>query len=124
MTRQGMLAAIAAAAVFMSPAAVLASNCNGTSTGMIPLTDLGAGLYQGFQGGLYAGGSNHRPDAHNAAGLAIANAMAPLDTSGNIDAASGRIVLISIGMSNCTQEFSAFVPKARTDPLRNPSVFV
>ena len=122
MTRQGMLAAIAAAALFISPAAVLASNCNGTSTGMIPLTDLGAGLYQGFQGGLYAGGSNHRPDAHNAAGVGIANSIVPLDTLGNPDPSNGRIVLISIGMSNATQEFSTFVPKATADPLKNPRV--
>ena len=60
--------------VMLAPAAVSASNCNGTQTGMIPLTDLGAGLYQGVQGGLYPGGANTRPPAHDAAGVAIAHA--------------------------------------------------
>src|SRR5207244_12328710 len=124
MTRQRIFAAMAAAVLFTSPSASIASNCNGTSTGMIPLTDLGAGLYRGFQGGLYAGGSNHRPDAHNAAGLAIARAIVPLDTLGNPDPANGRIVLISIGMSNATQEFSTFVPLATSDPGRNPRLNV
>ena len=100
-----------------------ASNCAGTSTGMIPLIDLGAGLYHGFPGGLYGTGSNVRPPAHDASGIAIANAIAPLDTLGNPDPA-GRIVLISIGMSNATMEFSAFVPKANADPMKNPRVKV
>jgi hypothetical protein len=101
----------------------IASNCAGTSTGMIPLNDLGAGFYQGHQGGLYPGGSNARPSAHEAAGLTIANAIGPLDTLGHPDP-SGRVVLISIGMSNATQEFSTFVPKAMNDPSRNPSLLV
>ena len=98
-----------------------ASNCAGTSTGRIPLNDLGVGFYQGVQGGLYAGGANQRPLAHNAAGVAIANSIGPLDTLGNPSAA-GNVVFISIGMSNCTQEFSAFVPKANADPVRKANV--
>jgi len=100
-----------------------ASNCAGTSTGMIPLIDLGSGLYHGYPGGLYGNGSNLRPPAHDAAGIAIASALSPLDTLGNPDP-NGRIVLISIGMSNCTMEFQAFVPKANADPHKNPRVKV
>ena len=101
-----------------------ASDCARTSTGMIPLTDLGSGIYQGFEGGLYSDGSNHRPSLHNAAGIAIANTIVPIDTMGAPDPVAGRVVLISIGMSNCTQEFSAFVPKAMNDPARNPRLQV
>ena len=100
------------------------SNCAGTSTGLIPLTDLGAGSYQGVQGGLYPGGSSHRPFAHDYAGVSIAHSIVPLDTFGTPDPANGRVVLISIGMSNATQEFSAFVPKANADPMRDPRVLV
>ena len=106
---------------FADPAA--ASNCAVTSVGKTPLTDLGTGFYGAFQGGLYPGGSNARPAAHQAAGLAIANSIAPVDTFGVPDAA-GRVVLISIGMSNCTQEFSAFVPKANADPSKRANVHV
>jgi hypothetical protein len=102
----------------------LASNCAGTSVGFVPLTDLGAGTYQGFVGGLYPGGTSFRPMAHESAGVAIARGIVPLDTLGNPDPVNGRIVLISIGMSNCTQEFSAFVPKAMNDPDRHPRLLV
>lgn len=98
-----------------------ASDCTGTATGLVPLTDLAAGSYQGSQGGLYPGGENHRPLAHNAAGVAVAGTIAPLDTLGAPDP-SGRVVFISIGMSNCTQEFSAFVLKSNADPVRRPEV--
>jgi len=97
-----------------------AANCNNTSVGFVPLIDLGTGLYHGFEGGLYPGGSNRRPDAHTSAGLEIANAISPLDTLGVPDPAHGRIVLISIGMSNTTMEFQAFLPKLSADPNRNP----
>lgn len=103
------------------PPSIAAANCSGTSTGLIPITDLGAGFYQGAQGGLYPGGGNGRPAAHDAAGIAIANAIGPLDTLGQPDP-GGRIVLVSIGMSNCTQEFSAFVPRCLADPVRRPEV--
>lgn len=99
-----------------------AANCDSTSTGLVALTDLGAGSYLGAQGGLYPGGSNHRPLAHDAAGRAIAEAIVPLDTLGQPDLVDGRVVLVSIGMSNCTQEFQAFLPKFDADPLRNPAV--
>jgi hypothetical protein len=101
----------------------LASDCSRDSTGLIPLIDLGGGSYFGATGGLYPSGSNARPAAHTAAGLAIANSIVPLDTLGLPDS-TGKIVLISIGMSNATQEFQAFVPKANADPKKNPRVLV
>src|SRR5262245_57608760 len=110
------------AALWLAPAAARAANCAGTSTGLIPVTDLGAGFYKGVQGGLYPGGSNVRPAAHEAAGVAIANAIVALDTLGQADPANGHVVFVSIGMSNCTQEFSAFVPKSNADPVRKSNV--
>ena len=119
---------IASAAILISLAAFpgrsWAVDCTRDSTGMIPLTDLGPGFYQGFQGGLYVGGSNQRPAAHTQAGLSIANSTSPLDTLGNVDSSAGKVVLISIGMSNTTQEFQTFVPKAKADPLKKPDVLV
>lgn len=109
-------------ALAIAPPAARASNCAGTSTGMIPVNDLGPGFYKGVQGGLYPGGSNARPAAHEAGGVAIANSMTPLDTLGQPDAVNGHVVFVSIGMSNCTQEFSAFVPKSNADPVRKGNV--
>jgi len=98
-----------------------AQNCSGTSVGLTPINDLGLGTYLGAQGGLYPGGSNVRPIAHTVGGLAQAASIVPRDTSGS-PAANGKIVFLSIGMSNCTQEFSQFIVDATPDPMRKPSV--
>jgi hypothetical protein len=98
-----------------------AQNCSATSVGLTPINDLGTGLYQGSQGGLYPGGTNARPIAHTVGGLAEATAIVPRDASG-APAANGKIVFLSIGMSNCTQEFSNFVTLAQSDSLRSPNV--
>ncbi|MEX2219980.1 MAG: hypothetical protein WD749_14605 [Phycisphaerales bacterium] len=86
-------------------AAAWGQNCAGTATGRVPLNDLGPGLYLGqFQGGLYPGGSNQPPTAHAAEGVARALAIAPLNAAGQ-PSASGKYVMVSVGMSNTTQEF-------------------
>jgi hypothetical protein len=61
-------------------------------------------MYKGFTGGLYPAGSNAEPAPHAAAGRARAQAIVPLDASG-VASANGKIVMISVGMSNTTQEF-------------------
>jgi hypothetical protein len=71
----------------------------------VPLTDLGPGLYLGrFQGGLYPGGSNEVPADHAALARRRLPSMQPRDLSGTISP-SGKIVLVSIGMSTTTQIF-------------------
>lgn len=80
----------------------------------LPLPELGTGKYQGFTGGLYPDGKNERPAAHEAAGLALAKKVQPLDARGKPDA-GGKIVLLSVGMSNAAQEFAMFQHLARTD---------
>src|SRR6266498_4258407 len=77
------------------------------STGMVPLTDLGKGEYKGETGGLYPGGSNTPPAAHARAGMEAARRIVPLDSEGR-PADSGRVVMVSTGMSNTTQESQAF----------------
>jgi hypothetical protein len=110
-------------ALLLLAAALPAQNCGRTSINETPLTDLAAGSYRGFQGGLYAGGSNQPPAAHAAAGALQAAAVQPLDANGQPNP-SGRIVLVSIGMSNTTQEFSTWLPISNADPQRNGAVVV
>jgi hypothetical protein len=101
----------------------LGSYCAGTSSGLIPIDNLGTGIYQGRQGGLYPGGSNVRPAAHDAA-LADVGAPVPLDAAGDLDPVNGRIGFISCGMSNATQEFSAFMTLAGAYPDLNPQLVI
>lgn len=86
-----------------SSAPAIAQPCDPAAP-QLSLYDLGVGTYKTFQGGLYSGGANQRPAAHEAAGSAIASAIGPLDVNGN-PSPNGRIVLISIGISNMTQEW-------------------
>lgn len=113
----------AAALIFAVVWRAAASDCANTSTGMIPLTDLGAGFYQGKQGGLYPNGSNTCPPAHLEAGLQIVNSIGPLKPNGK-PKKKGSIVLLSIGMSNTTMEFSTFKPIADVDPDKNPKLVI
>lgn len=100
-----------------------AQDCSGTSTGLVPLTDLGAGLYKGFAGGLYPDGENDIPAEHFAAGLQMMQKIQPLNAAGEPDP-NGKIVLISIGMSNAKQEFAAFIPIAQAFPELNSKLVI
>ncbi|MCI0410138.1 MAG: hypothetical protein L0191_16540 [Acidobacteria bacterium] len=100
-----------------------AANCNGTSVGFLPLNDLGTGTYQGYEGGLYPGGSNVRPASHDQDLDRVGRVML-LDPQGLPDAANGKIVLMSVGMSNTTQEFSTFKPLADADPVKNSRLVI
>jgi hypothetical protein len=82
------------------------------------LPALATGRYHGFPGGLYPEGQNQRPAAHEKAGLALARQVQALDPDGRPDP-HGKIVLLSIGMSNTTQEFEVFQQIANADPAKN-----
>ncbi|MCZ6766144.1 MAG: hypothetical protein O7D32_04355, partial [bacterium] len=67
-TRQ-MVKAVTVAAInaFFAGTVAYAQVCN-PQTPIQSIYDLGTGLYKTFEGGLYEGGSNTRPPAHEAAG--------------------------------------------------------
>jgi hypothetical protein len=94
-----------------------------------PLNDLGPeeyvrmdGTQTGFPGGLYPNGSNDRPSLHENAGVSIAKTIKPLDASGLLDPVNGKIVMISVGMSNTKVEFDGFIDLAGGDPAINPQL--
>jgi hypothetical protein len=93
------------------------------STGLVPLPDLETGTYQGFEGGLYPGGRNTPPKEHLQEGLRRAKQIQPLDAEGN-RSSDGSIVLVSLGMSNTTQEFQAFQKLASEQGGVNPRLLI
>jgi len=120
--RYGSLA-LAVVLLSATPVAAAAADCSRTATGLVPIPELGTGTYKGAQGGLYPGGTNTPPAAYAAEGRTAAAAIVPRAATGQADPA-GKIVLLSIGMSNTTQEFSTFVRLAQSDSVRDADVVV
>jgi hypothetical protein len=88
-----------------------------------PLTDLGSARYLDFAGGLYPNGENSRLSAYEDAGMALGARVKPLDRDG-LPSTSGKVVMVSIGMSNASREFSEFIRLADADPRKNPSLLM
>jgi hypothetical protein len=65
-----------------------------------------------------------RPTSHDSLGTVFASQVRPLNAAGVVDSAAGKIVLLSIGMSNATQEFSMFKMMADTDRVKNPLLVI
>jgi hypothetical protein len=90
------------------------------SVGLKPLTELTAqDRYKGEDGGLYGGGQNEPPAAHQVAAKKATAQIIPLDGEGK-PVKDGKIVLVSISMSNATQEFSVFKRIADADAQKSP----
>jgi hypothetical protein len=95
-----------------------------TSTGLVPLSDLTAEQsYRGQDGGLYGNGQNQAPASHRQAALAAAAKIQPLDADGR-PVANGRIVMLTHGMSNTTQESQAFMAAAKQEARVNPALLI
>src|SRR5579859_4023655 len=99
----------------------LASNCPRTSIGYKPLDTPTFPNYQSFDTGLYPG-SNKRPASHEKAGREQAASVVPRDAAGKPNNATGKIVLLSRGTSNTSEEFAAFQSLAGKEAGKNPKV--
>src|SRR5262245_9608385 len=69
------------------------------SIGVKPLSELGTETYKGEMGGLYGEGRNEPPAQQQEAARNAAARIRPLDAQGQ-PSPSGRVVLLSVGMSN------------------------
>lgn len=94
------------------------------SVGLKPLTEMTAeDKYKGEDGGLYGGGKNEAPEAHKAATLAESKRIVPLDETGK-PSKDGKIVLLSVGMSNTAAVFATFKELADRDAQKSPQVLI
>jgi hypothetical protein len=110
-----LVCAILAASIAPASRSSTSADCSLTNTGLVPLTDMGKRKYRGQRGGLYPGGVNRPPLKYLRKGLAAAKRVRPIN---------GKIVLLSIGMSNASDEFAAFKRAADRDPQKNSSLVV
>ena len=97
-----------------------AADCTGTSVGLVPLNDLGTDLYLGQPGGLYPAGQNSRPPEHQTAGLDMSRLVTPLNDEGQAEPGDGKIVFVSVGMSNTAHEFENLASIADSEAELNP----
>lgn len=99
-------------------------DCNAASTGLTSINDLEKKSFtnawsETWPGGLYPGGSNEMPAAHKLAGMLVSQQIMPMNTSGNPDEINGKVVWLSIGMSNTTAETQRFIPTANNYPNKS-----
>ncbi len=89
-----------------------------------PLTEMTAtDRYKGEDGGLYGNGKNEPPPAHLVAAKKQTEKIVPLNADGK-PSKDGLIGLVSISMSNATQEYSLFKQIADKDPVKSPHVAI
>ncbi len=93
------------------------------SVGFKPLPELGLETYKGEDGGLYGQGLNTPPADQLAAAQKASEKIEPLDSEGK-PSTDGKIVLLSIGMSNTTQEFKTFKSIADKDSEKSPYLVI
>lgn len=94
------------------------------TVGLKPLTEMTAeDRYKGEEGGLYGGGQNDPPAGHWESAKKETARITPLDAQGQ-PSREGQIGLISISMSNATQEFSMFKRLADADAEKSPRVTI
>lgn len=90
---------------------------------LTPLTEMGTSKYKGEDGGLYGGGRNEPPKSHLDAAMKESAKIRPLDKDGN-PSREGKIGVLSVGMSNTTQEYSRFMDMANRDPQKSANVIL
>ncbi|HSG70608.1 MAG TPA: hypothetical protein VLA12_09355, partial [Planctomycetaceae bacterium] len=94
------------------------------NTGLIPLDQMTADdRYLEQDGGLYGHGMNEPPKEHRIAAEHALSQIKPLNADGK-PSPDGRIVLVSISMSNATQEFSRFKQIADNDPQKSSKLTI
>jgi hypothetical protein len=84
----------------------------------MPQSDGTCLTYKSFPGGLYENCSDTMPSDHDADGMNISSQIIPLDVNGN-PSSTGKVIFISMGMSNAQDEFGGFLTNASKNKLVN-----
>jgi len=96
-------------------------DCNIVRRKLIPIIDLNSEQFYGFTGGLYANGSNIRPENHRTAVVEKVRTIKPLNKEGN-EEGNGNIIMIGVGASNPRTEFDEFIKHCENLPNKNPNL--
>ena len=93
-------------------------------TGVKPLAEMAPGeKYNGFEGGLYPGGDEPTAGRLERAGQALSRRIEPLDREGK-PSAEGKIVVMSVGMSNATRRSAPSSRPPKETPRSTPPLLL
>lgn len=101
-------------------------NCAFDSTGLIPVNDLGEGIYLNRSGGLFGNGLNKAPAEHRRNGIKISKRIVPLNDEGRVDWEEGQILVVGMGASVASNAFNTFIDSMKVQdwPGANPCLRV
>ncbi len=120
----GIRAALVACGTALALSAFARSASAQACIGCTPLDDAGGPAYLGvYPLGLYPGAINTPPASHLALALQNGANVVPRDAAGAPDS-DGLIGFLSIGMSNCNQEFAVFERAEDANPARNARIVI
>lgn len=88
---------------------------------LIPLDELGTQKYEGFEGGLYPGGSNIMPPAFFTDAVEMAKSVQPLDADGNASE-TGKIGFVTIGASTVAMFSEALERQVNNEAKHNSKI--
>ncbi len=91
---------------------------------IVPINDLGSGLFRGYTGGLYPGGANSPSGQYATDLLNISSAVVPIDTNGVVSSTKGKIAFISLGASIGGKNMKALIPRTKGNPATNPKLLL
>ena len=77
------------------------NQCGNTSVSLEPMDELLSGTYNDSTGGMYFPQTNTRPAFHDSVGRVRALEVAARDANGLVNWSTGKIGVITIGMSSC-----------------------
>jgi hypothetical protein len=95
------------------------NNASDPVDALTPLNDLGTGIYNGYVGGLYPGGSNTPSGTYASDLLAVCKSIIPIDSFGNPSnvGKKGEVLFISMGGSTGADNMMALKTKTTNNPL-------
>ncbi len=119
-----MIACLLLLGFIIIPSSNFDSHAETSGVALVPLADMDSdSTYYGYPGGLYPDGTNTIPASHSDDGIALSKQVLPRNEAGQISG-SGKILFLSIGMSNTNMEFEEFRKAASNDSSLNPSLLV
>lgn len=95
-------------------------NCNNDHIGQRALADMRS-PYMGYAGGLYPNESNTMPAAHEAAGVALADTIEPLNAGGH-HSPTGKVVIAGLGFSTSRLIWQQVMTQIDVDSSISPMV--